>query len=193
MFYLIWFTNNNGNHYASRLEKKRDSNNYQHWIPFTIFKSNNYSCRRFWLLYKFTRQTCKKSKTRQSTHNLITYVRLKGWQLTLRTTHREIWMALCKYNPRKKMNRSFLVLSSRGNILFNFEQTRSAHVWRGQQFSVNEKVNDHRSYMHILKKFRKGSLKKIQAWTGFETMNSGIPVQCSKIQIHVFSQSLPPT
>ena len=37
---------------------------------------------------------------------------------------------------------------------------------------------DHRSYTHNLSSCEIKAWKKIQAWTGFERMTSGIPVQC---------------
>ena len=42
-----------------------------------------------------------------------------------------------------------------------------------------EFVIERRSYTHNLSSFEIKSLKKIQAWTGFEPMNSAIPAQCS--------------
>ena len=41
-------------------------------------------------------------------------------------------------------------------------------------------MNDHRSYIRNLCNCKE-SLKKFQAWTGFEPMTSAIPVQCSTI------------
>ena len=56
----------------------------------------------------------------------------------------------------------------------------NSYIWTAEECSNEYTISEWSSQIYMqLKQLQKESLKKIQAWTGFEPMISVIPVQCS--------------